>query len=285
VTAAGQQPILLGAYAGAHDGLDTEASLSQLERLVGQPLGLHRIFRAWSDPSFDTEASRSYDFGRVPLVSWKPIAKTGKVSWADIAAGKQDTKIAEIAGFLQMAGTRAIICFHHEPELAVGYGTPAEYAAAFDHWRGQFDRSGVTGVQHAVICSPRAYRDHGAIAARFWPTAPVDLVGVNAYNWFGCSAGQETAWVPLGNSCRSAVTWATERGLPLAVAEWGSVEDPARPGRKGDWITQALEWAKATPVVRALSYQHGLGSCPWWLDSSDSALAAFRRAVEDPRTN
>ncbi len=284
MAAAGQQ-ILFGAYAGERDGRDTESSLYELERLVGRPLGLHRIFRGWSDPSFDTEASRSAQFGRVPLVSWKPITKTGKIPWADIAAGKQDAKIAEVAGFLQMTGTHAIVCFHHEPELATGYGTPAEYAAAYDHWRGQFDRSGVTGVRHAVICSPRAYRDHGAIAAQFWPSAPVDWVGVNAYNWFGCTSGQETAWVPLGNSCRSAATWAAYRELPLVVAEWGSVEDPARPGRKAAWIAQALEWAKMTSVVQAMSYQHSLGSCPWWLDSSDSALAAFRAAVEDPGTN
>ena len=63
------------------------------------------------------------------------------------------------------------------------------------------------------------------------------------------------------------------------------MEDPAQPGRKAAWIAQALEWAKAYPVVCAMSYQHAQGSCPWWLDSSDSALAEFRVAAADPWTS
>jgi hypothetical protein len=277
-----ERQILFGAYAGRRLDQDTEAAITDLERKVGRTLGLHRIFRAWSDPSLDPETTRSVVAGRLPVVSWKPITKTGKIAWGDVAAGRQDAKIAEIAGCLGAAPV--IVCFHHEPELAGGYGTPVEYVAAYDRWRALFDRYAGPGVRHAVICSPRAYRDHGAVAARFWPTAPVDWVGVNAYNWHGCHPGQDTHWVPLGNACRSALDWAARVGVPLLVAEWGSPEDPAVPGRKGAWISQALGWAKTQPAVRAMSYQHAQGSCPWWLDSSASALAAFRAAAADPWT-
>jgi hypothetical protein len=59
------------------------------------------------------------------------------------------------------------------------------------------------------------------------------------------------------------------------LAEWGSVEDPALPGRKAGWISDALALAEAWPQLKAMSYLDAPGSCYWPADSSPSAQAAF----------
>jgi hypothetical protein len=278
--------IRFGAYAAPTPGQDSEQALVELEAKLGRTLGAHRVFRTWDDPTRDLIAARDVARGRLPVVSWRPGHHDGsKVSWGEIAAGKHDLQIRAIADNLGALPGPVVVCLHHEPELATGYGEPEQFVTAFRRWRSIFATVGAHNVEHAVIASPVAYRDHGARMEALWPgDTAVDWVGVNAYNWHGCAHGQEPAWVPLGNSCRSAVAFAERHDKPVLIAEWGSVEDPADPTRKARWIGSALVWAKATPRVRAMLYLHARGSCPWWLDSSPQSLAAFRAMGADPYT-
>lgn len=271
--------MLFGAHASfaGIEGQDSEQALGALETLLGVPLSLHRIFRLWDDPVQDWPMIHNVQHGRVPVVSYRPAVKGGsKIPWREISAGAHDGLLRRRVAFWKSLGGPVVVCLHHEPELASGYGIPPEYAAAVRRLRALC--KGVPNVRLAFIASPVAYRDNGARAKEFWPgDDAVDWVGVNAYNWFGCLPGQEPEWVPLGNSCRSALSWATIRDKPLMVAEWGSVEDPKNPARKASWITAVGTWAGMNPRVQALSYLHARGSCPWWLDSSPESLEAFRK--------
>jgi hypothetical protein len=269
-----------GAFAVPEAGEDSEEALSRLEAATRVRLGVHRIFRVWDDLGRpDPVVTRTLSKGRVPIVSWRPGTQAGaRVPWTDIAAGLHDQRIRQTADWARCQPGTIIAVLHHEPELAKGYGRPGDYRAAFAHWRGIFDQRAADNVRHAVVCSPAAYSSAGARAAELWPAAGVDYAGVNAYNWAGCSAGQDSHWVPLGNVCRSAVAWARREEKPLIVAEWGCVEDQADPARKAAWITAAGEWVAGTPEVAAMSYLHAAGSCPWWLDSSPAALAAYTAA-------
>jgi hypothetical protein len=279
--------VLLGAFASPGPAQNSEEALTELEAKVGRRFDLHRVFRLWDDVLPSRTLTQDVQKGRIPVVSWLPTTWDGaKLSWAQIAAGWHDDRIRQIANYLRCLPGPVIACLHHEPELATGYGTAPEYAAAVRHWCEVFRSRAADNVAHAFIGSPAAYRNSGLLAAELWAGDEyLDWVGVDAYNWFGCAAGQERHWVPLGNYCRSAVAWAKVHGKALLVAEWGSVEDPAMPGRKAAWIAEALDWARLTPTVRGLSYLHSAGSCPWWLDSSEESMAAFRQISADPYTN
>jgi len=76
---------------------------------------------------------------------------------------------------------------------------------------------------------------------------------------------------------------------PIAVLEYGIIEDPFSALRKADWITNALTAVKANryPRVKAMAYWHesswlSSGDNNMRVDSSVSSLRAYKTEVTDP---
>ena len=67
------------------------------------------------------------------------------------------------------------------------------------------------------------------------------------------------------------------------VVEFGVQEDPAVPGRKAQWLLDALATAKSWPSLKALIYFDVVkDGFPFVTDSSTSAMNAYRHMAQDP---
>jgi hypothetical protein len=267
---------------------DTETAMSEQEAQLGRKMDLHRVYRLWDDEMPDTVLRTDVARGRVPLLSIKPKTGNGKqISWAAIARGDADTDIRRQAAGIASLGAPVLLAFHHEPDLGsnASYGKPAEYVAAYRHYRAVFEAAGVRNVAFAWVVTTTTFGRAGATDSFYPGDDVVDWIGVDAFNWFGCSEGQTTGWRSLQTVIAPFAAWAKPHNKPLVLAEWGSVEDPADPGRKAAWIRDAMSMAKALPQLRAMSYLDAHGSCPWWIDSSRSTLDAFTEAGNDAFTH
>jgi hypothetical protein len=286
--------VLFGAYSAPARGQDSEQAIGQLETRLGRRLDVARVFRTWSDPIPDLVVNRHIAAGRIPVVSWRPGINSGvKLPWRDIAAGRHDQRIRQTADWLRCQPGRVIVCLHHEPDLAQGYGDPPDYLGAWQRWVDMFRSRAADNVEHAWIVSTGAWKhvDGKLRADSLWPGADwVDWVGVDAYNWAGCHPGQAARWEPLADVVTNLRWWLAARGitLPVLLAEFGSVEDPADPARKAGWLAEVLAWLRSWPQVAAVSYQDApssLAGCDWSVDTSPAAWVAFRAFAADPYAN
>jgi hypothetical protein len=273
------QGVLFGAGLPATgSSQDTEATLSDQEDMLSRKLDLHRVYRLWDDSEPDTVLSTDVQRGRTPVLSIKPKYRDGRqVSWAAIARGDVDQAITAQADGLRSLGAPLFLAFHHEPDLSsnASYGTAAEFVAAWRHYRQVFAARGATNVAFTWIVTTSTFGKPG-VTDTFYPGDDVvDWIGLDAFNWFGCSTGQSTNWRSLATVTAPFAAWARNHDKPLMLAEWGSVEDPAQPGRKAAWIRDALALAKSWPQLKAMSYLDAHGSCPWWVDSTPLTAAAF----------
>ena len=239
----------------------------------------------------------SRDQGRRLFINWTARRADGEiVRWAEIAGGRHDATIDAQAQAVKAFEAPIYLSFHAEPEhkdASSPWGTPKDFRTA---WRRIVDRFRAADVDNvrwvftlmAWTWNPSSKRDPSA----FWPgTEYVDAVGVDGYNWYGCS-GAKNAWASLGAIMQRPYEWAEARGKPMFVAEWGSVEDPADHERKGLWLREAAEWVKSHPNVKALTYFHRddvepsvVRDCDWTVDTSLASLLAFRSLVVDPYFN
>ena len=66
----------------------------------------------------------------------------------------------------------------------------------------------------------------------------VDVMGVDAYNWYQCLGGN-VPWTSFQDTVSGFHDFGVAHGKPMIIAEWGSDEDSLDPARKGQWITDA----------------------------------------------
>lgn len=257
---------------------DTEAAMSDTEATLQRKLDLHRVYRLWDDPEPDDVVTTDVERGRTPVLSIKPKYRNGQqVSWAAIARGDADDMIIKQADGLAALPGPLLLSFHHEPDLSANssYGTAADYVAAWRHYRQVFASRGATNVSFVWIVTTATFGKAGVTDTWYPGDDVVDWLAIDAFNWFGCSPTLPTGWRSFAQITAPFATWAKNHPKPLMLAEWGSVEDPAQPGRKAGWITDALAAAKNWPQLKAMSYLDAPGSCYWPVDSSPSAQAAF----------
>lgn len=278
--------LLWGAHVADGSAADAEAAVQGFEAQVGRKLDLTRFYSRWNAAMPPAPITAAIAHGRTPVWSISPQTTSGtKLSWASVAAGTQDAQIATHADAVAALGVPVFLVFQHEPDYASGYGTPAEYRAAYRHYVEVFRERGVTNVAWAWVLSPGSFwaTPSTAGADAFYPGDDVvDWLGLDPYNWFGCMAGGPSTWRPLAESVTPFHTWAVPHGKPLMLAEWGSVEDPAQPGRKATWWTDAMTTLAAYPEFKAALAFDAVGNCSWLVDSTESSLASFVAAGHSP---
>jgi hypothetical protein len=117
----------------------------------------------------------------------------------------------------------------------------------------------------------------------------VDGIAADAYNWYTCRPGINTPWKSLQTIIEPMRVFGTRHpDKQLWLTEWASTEDPQSPGRKAQWIRDAQALFKRAEYAQyvGVSYFNTPGSrewnCTWPIDSSTTALAAFREMGADP---
>ncbi|GAA1648864.1 PKD domain-containing protein [Georgenia ruanii] len=258
---------------------DSQDAAAAFENAIGRKIDLHRLFLRWDDDLAQATVRADVARGRTPILSVRPERRDGtKISWAQVASGTVDADIAAQARAVASLGAPVFLTFHHEPDIETAFGTPAEYVAAWRHYVAVFRVEGVTNAAFTWIMTPSSFGSAyvGAGAAAYYPgDDAVDWLGLDAYNWYGCSPGKPAAWRPLATVVSPFRTFGKAHGKPLMLAEYGSAEDPAEPQRKAQWLREAAAALDGMPEIKAVSYFHTHGNCPWWLDSSPASLQAF----------
>ena len=275
-----------GAYLGARVGQRGSETLLQaiqrVESQIGRQFAIDHFYYQWSSTFPNSNVSASVSQGRIPLINWKSGA-----SWSAIASGQQDATIITHADALKSAGYPVYLAYHHEPEDDLDtYGSPTEYAAAFRRVVEVFRSRGVTNVAFVWnmmgwTFDPRSGRNPN----EFYPgDAYVDIVGADGYNWYPDKAG--STWSLFRDIFKETNDFAVAHGKPWMIAEYGCQEDPAVPGRKGDWFRDALATAKTWPSLKAMIYfdqdKDEDGLYKWMTDTSSSSMSAYREIANDP---
>lgn len=272
-----------GAYLGAYSSSATpgRSAISGFERLIAHHVTIDHQYYWWDQP-FPTAVDRqALAAGHIPLWNWQSRLTDGKkLTWSSIADGSQDAVINARARAVAAFGHPVFLAFQHEPEALAGTGpgkegTAAAYQAAWRHVVSRFRAEGVTNVSWVWILTARSFRQP-AVADSYYPgDSYVSWVAADGYNFFGCKPRVGGNWRSAAQIFQAFYRWAAARPKPAMLAEWGSVEDPAVPGRKGAWIRQAQQTFQTWPRIKAYVYFNASPGCRNQVDTSPSSLAAF----------
>lgn len=292
----GEDGVLFGAYSGPRTGESEQAAVLRMERDVGRELDVVREFVQW-DERFDSYLTWLQQSERTVILSVKSNRLNGTViPWADIANAQPGStlhnEMVAWADRMKAWAKPVYFAFNHEPEAGINRskGTATDYINAFRALRQVFRDRGVTNTKfiwimtdYAFFVGPQDRRD----AAKWYPgDAYVDAMGADAYNWFTCRTGIDTAWWTLERIIEPFRDFgAAHPDKELWLTEFGSAEDPANPARKAEWFAQAQALFKRADYSQfvGVSYfdRFGGDQCYWQPSSSPASLAAFRAMGQD----
>jgi hypothetical protein len=272
----------------------TKANLQAQEAIAGRPIVAVRIYRQWDDQLFGPDQIWERDTWHTLFVSIKPRRNDGTVvTWAQIAAATPGTQVYDdmvgIADQIKAFGSRVFLTLSHEPDADGGlaFGTGPEFAAAFRAFVTVMRQQQVGNfVPTAIFTGYGFTRQDARNISNFYPgDGYVSVVGVDLYNWGDC---RNRPWKDMAGILESARVWGLGHpSLSLMITEYGSVEDPADPGAKAQWITDSAK------LLEQPGYEQFAGlfawgalnsntACPFGYDTSPQAQAAWVAVGQDP---
>ena len=298
-TAGAEHLVGFGAHVKNRGSETRQEAIQSLENAIGRPLAVVRVFYRW-DSALDEQPVRwLVDTGRTVFMSVKARRLDGtSVSWREIADAQPGSPLYQDmvrwADAVKTLGPLVYFTFNHEPELKIsaGSGTNVEFIDAWRKVVTVFREQGVSNARHTWVLSSGSFAATDARAADLWYPGDewVDVIGVDAYNWYTCRKNTSTPWRSLSTIIEPfrafGATHATEG---LAIGEWGSVEDAQDPTRKGLWIDEArvdlagAQWERLEVVTYFHSADQENTDCQFFVDSSQGSLDAFTAMGADPR--
>jgi beta-mannanase len=195
------------------------------------------------------------------------------VSWADIAAGKQDAAIITAAKQLKALGTPVMLAFQHEPENDTNgtTDTAASYVGAWRRVVTVFRSEGVSNVSFVWIMMASTFSSTGAANAFYPGDSYIDWVAADGYNWAYNQPGQP--WRSFQDTFTNFYAWGSAHPKPLMVGETGTMDDPSDPTRKGQWLSNIPAALKTWPKIKAVVYFDASG---WRYDYTTLDLTGFQ---------
>jgi beta-mannanase len=154
-------------------------------------------------------------------------------------------------------------------------------SAFIDAWRRLHRIFRAQGAGNAIwVWCPNASGFTWGNAEAYYPGGRfVDWICADGYNWAPGQRGAE--WRSFAQIFRDWYEFGVAKDRPLMIGETGAQE--GAPGQKAAWIDQARrQMASRFPAIRAFTWFHSDSDYPWWVDSSPSALEAFRRLALHP---
>lgn len=278
---ASQPPIALGVY--LPDQWKDPRLIDAYAKQVGRSPAIILSYKRWDiKPFYKPELDQIAKRGALPMVSWEPWSSSGKPAklWA-IARGRYDGYVRRSAKMAREWGKPIMLRFAQEMN---GSWAPWERGHV-----GSTPRSFVLAWRHLV----RVFREVGADNVR-WVWCPnvntgrlpfmqyypghswVDWVGLDGFNW-----GGSIGWRPFSEIFAGSYEELARRtSKPIVIAETGSGQTG---GDKAAWVTSAL--SRELPNfdrVRAVVWYNDTDRADFRIDSSPSALRAFRQGIAQP---
>jgi hypothetical protein len=266
------------------------------ESKLGRKLAAVRMYARWDTAFPDATSIWARDGGRQVLLSVKAATIRGKfLLYRDIAAAAPPSPvynaIVHWASRVKAYGGPIYFTFNHEPE-GVGSdrsGTATEYVAAWRRIVHVFRQQGVRNAHYLFIGTANGFRQ--TVARRVAPYYPgddyVDGIGADAYNWSSCRPGINNEWRSLADIIEPLRKFGLQHPTKgLWIPEFASAEDPAVPDRKAEWVAAAQALFQQ-PAYRSFKgiltwYRARPGSCGFRVDSSPTALRAYRSLASAP---
>jgi hypothetical protein len=286
-----------GTLAGVGNGVmfGGDVPLAAEQGALGRKLAIVRVY----DRLGQTFQSRLVDNlmaqGSTILMSLDTFP--GGTPYTAIAAGQQD---ATITAFLESMNSSAAryglpaiyFTFEHEanvPGTHQGLGTSAQFIQAWDHVHQIAVNHHLLWNQggriHFVLILTHFFYNNGK-AILWWPGAnEVDIIAADGYNTGGCRTARKnhqgfTTGVTPPESPTSLFTGviqfaAAHGGLPVFIAEWGSVAY-SNPSVRVNWIQQMQSFVAANPAIHAALYWDSqVPPCNYIINDSPSSLSAL----------
>ncbi len=171
---------------------------------------------------------------------------------------------------------------------------PRRFAAAWKRIVEVFRDEGAQNVR--FVFSPNAGNPVGGAAAgeghwnwygRYYPgDAYVDYVGVHGFNGPSVWGGPDRPFDVLFDGPEMGATLSDlERRFakPIIIGEFATQE--SGDGSKAAWIERAYRAMQGNPTVVGAVWFHMDKEADWRVDSSETALDAYRRAIAAPRVS
>jgi hypothetical protein len=274
----------------------TPGVLDDLQRTVQAPVTIASYFYGPDDvfpaqPDIDTARGGARDL----LVAWE----IGTFRYREWPAGLHDARLDRIA-----AAARAYprpVYVRPWPEMNGDWttfqptpagekphgGTPAEFIAAWRYVVTYLRARGATNLRWVFNPTTDTYPGTTDIRTIYPGDAYVDVLGLDGYNW-GNTGVNWGPWRTFEDIYRVQYDRlvALHPTAPVWICEVGckepSYDDGApriKSASKGRWITDMFA-ATTFPRVRAVCWFHTKKERDWRVSSSNDALKAIRRALD-----
>ncbi|MCB0403238.1 MAG: hypothetical protein KDD51_00530 [Bdellovibrionales bacterium] len=313
-----------GIYHGAFPDLTAPASqfyesskIMQLESMLAKPLAWVQVQDDFVEGiQFPWPAVEAIEkLGKVPYIRLMPLSRReqnfGKdplYNLENILRGDFDRDLREYARNAKLTGSPLIMEFAPEANgrwypwnglwngggETTGYGDPA-LADGPERYRDAYRRvidifrvegvENVTWVFH-VDSQPKPTADWNKMALYYPGDEYIDWIGISVF-------GAQFPW-DYWNSFTQVMDQAYDEfaaispNKPLAVVEFGVIEDSFDPNRKANWLREALTVIRDERYARikAISYWHESSWIPTRdnnlrLDSSPQALEMYNRLLQE----
>lgn len=287
---AAQRHIALGAFTAT---LPWDfSSIDEYTRLSGNPPRIIHWFQDWKMPFNASYMNQARRRGAIPMVSWEPWDWNGnrthqpRYSLKRILSGAHDPYIRRWARRAAAWGRPFYLRFAAEMNAdwdtwspGVNGNTARQYVAVWRKVHRMFRRAGASKVRW-VWCPVVYYEGSTPFEKVFPGDAYVDWVGLDGYNWGNTqpwSSWQSAAEI-FSRSYRMAGRLSKK---PFMIPEIASTEHG---GNKARWINRALldEIPSRFPRVKAVVWFDADKETDWRINSSPSALRAWRKAAASP---
>jgi len=290
-------------WGGFSDGAPYDLrELVRFEQQAGRRPSILMWYQEWAgQPDFPAaNAAYLYEQGVVPMISWEPwqppkvfgtlVVDQPKYRLSRIAGGAFDSYIRRYATEIRDFGGPVMLRPMHEMDGfwypwggTVNGNTPAEYVKAWRHIHDIFQQVGATNVTWVWSVNHLSVPDTPVNQIEnYWPgPSYVDWIGVSAFNWG--TASPLSTWLGLDASLRDIYQRLLKYHKPIVLTETAA---PEVGGDKAAWIKASYtDMLQNYPQLRAAIWYDKRDSDlrDWRIDSSPEALAAFRKAISDPR--
>lgn len=268
-----------------NDGVNGgQAEILDREAALGRTYDIMDRFYPFTDAIPTSLESWDVSMGRIPMITWGAPSDT-----IELASGVHDVWLTQQADRLAAFGSPIFLRFFHE--MDGGYRqtyvhSSQDFIAAWRHVHDLFVQRGATNV--VWIWCPTSW---SFVTGSPWPPnyypgdAYVDWIASDGYSWFPAPGTKWRTWTQI---FQPFYDWASTANKPIMIAEYGVQEDPAIPGRKASWISDAQQVLQTQfPLIQAVLYfdiqmtKNGF-TYAWPVDSSQGSLAAFAAMGADP---
>jgi hypothetical protein len=277
--------------------------LAAITARLGRKLAIVRVYDVVGQHFNNPRIDRIMAGGTTVLASLDTFPPHGP-SYAAIAAGRQDAAIKSWLSQVEQSAVRyhlaaIYVDFEHEANDRGhhrGLGTPAQFVRAWHHIHrlataAHLDWNQGGRIHWVMIMTGVGYAK-GRVGP-YWPgNGEADAIGVDGYNTGGCRIARKHRQ-PFTRALRPPATPATlfsralqfaagHGGLPVFVAEWGSVTYGTATVRV-NFIHQMQAYLQAhTAIAAALYWDSQVPPCDYIINSSPPSVTALAGLAHSP---